>query len=161
MFDQHSWACAGSTATRSAAGSEAIVSRFDRYNGDARRSLAQAREIALRLNHKTICTEHLLYGLLEANDQNVNLIISGLGVNSMRLRQALDFVIGKSSRPLLVEPTLSTAARRALDLAEEEAQAEQSTEVGSEPLLMALLPEGERIAPPLLETSAVSLTPVH
>jgi len=137
------------------------VSRFDRYNGDARRSLAQAREIALRLNHKTICTEHLLYGLLEANDQNVNLIISGLGVNSMRLRQALDFVIGKSSRPLLVEPTLSTAARRALDLAEEEAQAEQSAEVGSEHLLMGLLREGEGIAAGVLESFGVSLERVH
>src|SRR5579859_2988298 len=88
-------------------GREAIVSRFDRYNTDARKSLAQAREIALRLNHKTICTEHLLYGLLDANDPTVTAIVTSLGVNTMRLRQALDFVIGKSNKPLLVEPTLS------------------------------------------------------
>ncbi|MGH2515674.1 MAG: ATP-dependent Clp protease ATP-binding subunit, partial [Ktedonobacterales bacterium] len=133
------------------------MSRFDRYNNDARRSLAQAREIALRLNHKTICTEHLLYGLLDANDITVSAIIAGLGVNLVRLRQALDFVIGKSSRPLLVEPTLSAAARHALDLAEQEAQAEQSEEVGSEHLLVGLLREAEGIAAGVLESFGVTL----
>ena len=134
------------------------MSRFDRYSNDARRSLAQAREIALRLNHKTICTEHLLYGLLDANDATVNAIISGLGVNLTRLRQALDFVIGKSSRPLLVEPTLSTAARHALDLAEQEAQADPAAqEVGTEHLLLGLLREAEGIAAGVLESFGVSL----
>jgi ATP-dependent Clp protease ATP-binding subunit ClpC len=137
------------------------MSRFDRYNADARRSLAQAREIALRLNHKTICTEHLLYGLLDANDATVNAIISALGVNSLRLRQALDFVIGKSSRPLLVEPTLSTAARHALDMAEQEAQADSSTEVATEHLLMGLLREGEGIAAGVLESFGVTLDRVQ
>src|SRR5215472_10625656 len=125
-------ACHIENGSNGAGESEAAVSRFDRYNADARKSLAQAREIALRLNHKTICTEHLLYGLLDANDIMVNAIISGLGVNVTRLRQALDFVIGKSSRPLLVEPTLSSAARHALDLAEQSAQADHMEEVGSE-----------------------------
>ncbi|HLJ81255.1 MAG TPA: Clp protease N-terminal domain-containing protein, partial [Ktedonobacterales bacterium] len=133
------------------------MSRFDRYNNDARKSLAQAREIALRLNHKTICTEHLLYGLLDANDVTVSAIISGLGVNLTRLRQALDFVIGKSSRPLLVEPTLSAAARRALDLAEQEAQTEQAEEVGTEHLLLGLLREAEGIAAGVLESFGVTL----
>ncbi|HLZ23224.1 MAG TPA: ATP-dependent Clp protease ATP-binding subunit [Ktedonobacterales bacterium] len=133
------------------------MSRFDRYNNDTRKSLAQAREIALRLNHKTICTEHLLYGLLDANDFTTSAIIAGLGVNFTRLRQALDFVIGKSSRPLLVEPTLSTAARQALDLAEQEARAEQADEVGTEHLLLGLLREADGIAAGVLESFGVNL----
>ena len=137
------------------------MSRFDRYNSDARRSLAQAREIALRLNHKTICTEHLLYGLLESGDTQVSTIISSLGVSSARLRQALDFVIGKSARPLLVEPTLSAAARHALDLAEQSATSEQAAEVGSEHLLLGLLREGEGIAAGVLESFGVSLERVQ
>ncbi len=137
------------------------MSRFDRYSNDARRSLAQAREIALRLNHKTICTEHLLYGLLEANDATVAAIIAGIGVNTTRLRQALDFVIGKSSRPLLVEPTLSAAARRSLDLAEEETQIDQAAEVGTDHLLVGLLREGEGIAAGVLESFGVTLEGVR
>ena len=94
------------------------MSRFDQYSNEARRALAQAREDALRLNHKTICTEHLLLGLLEINDPIVEAIITNLGANSARVRQALEFVIGRSSRPLLSEPILSAPARTVLDLAE-------------------------------------------
>ncbi|HEX6797577.1 MAG TPA: ATP-dependent Clp protease ATP-binding subunit [Ktedonobacterales bacterium] len=137
------------------------MSRFDRYNNDAKRSLAQAREIALRLNHKTICTEHLLYGLLEANDPAVGAILAGLGANATRLRQALDFVIGKSSKPLLVEPTLSGPAKRALDLAEQEAQTAGAAEVGSEHVLAGLLREGEGIAAGVLESFGVTLEAVQ
>ena len=133
------------------------MSRFDRYNNDAKRSLAQAREIALRLNHKTICTEHLLYGLLEANDPTAGAILAGLGANTTRLRQALDFVIGKSNKPLLVEPTLSGPAKRALDLAEQEAQTTGAPEVGSEHVLIGLLREGEGIAAGVLESFGVTL----
>ncbi len=87
------------------------MSRFDAYNNDARRSLAQARETAIRLNHKTICTEHLLLGMLEAHDPIVEGLLTSLGVTLSRVRQALEFVIGKSTRPLLQEPALSVAAR--------------------------------------------------
>jgi ATP-dependent Clp protease ATP-binding subunit ClpC len=133
------------------------MSRFDRYTLDARRSLAQAREIALRLQHKTICTEHILSGLLEANDTTVTGAISSLGVNVGRLRQALEFVIGRGTRPPLVEPTLSPQARQVLDLAEEEADAENALEVGSDHLLIGLLREGQGIAAGVLESFGITL----
>jgi len=133
------------------------MSRFDRYTLDARRSLAQAREIALRLQHKTICTEHILSGLLEANDATVTGAISSLGVNVGRLRQALEFVIGRGTRPPLVEPTLSPQARQVLDLAEEEADAENALEVGTDHLLIGLLREGQGIAAGVLESFGITL----
>jgi ATP-dependent Clp protease ATP-binding subunit ClpC len=137
------------------------MSRFDRYTLDARRSLAQAREIALRLQHKTICTEHILSGLLEANDATVIGAINGLGVNIQRLRQALEFVIGRGARPPLVEPTLSPQARQVLDLAEEEADAENAAEVGTEHLLFGLLREGQGIAAGVLESFGITLDRVR
>ena len=138
-------------------GREATVSRFDRYSDDARRALSQAREIALRLNHKTICTEHLLCGLLEAGDPAVTAVISGLGVNVARLHQALEFVIGRNNRPLISEPSLSVAARHALDVAEAEAQREGVLEVGSDHLLLGMLCDGEGIAAGVLESFGVTL----
>jgi ATP-dependent Clp protease ATP-binding subunit ClpC len=122
----------------------------------ARRSLAHAREIALRLQHKTICTEHLLAGLLDANDETVNGIITTLGVSVMRVRQALEFVIGKGARPSLVEPRLSPSAQLVLDLSEQEAQMEEAPEVGTEHLLVGLLREGEGIAAGVLESFGIS-----
>ena len=140
---------------------EASVSRFDHYNVHARRALAHAREIAIRLQHKTICTEHLLSGLLDANDPVVNGMISAMGVNVTRVRQALEFVIGKGTRPALTEPMLSAPARRVLDLAEQEAQQYQVLEVGSEHLLIGLLGEGEGIAAGVLESFGITLDRVR
>ncbi len=130
---------------------------FDRYSADARRSLSQAREVALRLNHKTICTEHLLCGLLEANDPEVSALLSTLGVNIARLHQALEFVIGKGNRSLLAEPALSLAARHSLDVAEQEARRQGAMEVGTDHLLVGMLCDGEGIAAGVLESFGVTL----
>ncbi len=128
------------------------MSRFDRYSVEARRALAQAREIALQLQHKTICTEHLLCGLLDVGDSTAAALIVTLGVSVVRVRQALEFVIGKGARPPLVEPVLSSSARQSLDLAEQEADAEQVAEVGSDHILLGLLRENEGIASGILES---------
>ena len=133
------------------------MSRFDQYSNEARRALAQAREDALRLNHKTICTEHVLLGLLEINDPLIENIITQLGTSSVRVRQALEFVIGRSTRPLLSEPTLSGPARTVLDLAEQEAQESHAPEVGADHLLLGLLREGGGIAAGVLESFGITL----
>src|SRR5579859_771824 len=138
-----------------------FMSRFDQYSNDARRALAQSREDALRLNHKTICTEHLLLGLLEITDPLIESVMSGLGASSSRVRQALEFVIGHSTRPLLSEPTLSAPARMVLDLAEQEAQEVHAQEVGAEHLLLGLLREGGGIAAGVLESFGVTLEPAR
>ncbi len=132
------------------------MSRFDQYSPEARRALAQAREIALRLQHKTICTEHLLCGLLDVSDATATTLITQLGVSVVRVRQALEFVIGRGARPPLVEPTLSSAARQARDLAEREAQADGLAEVGPEHILLGLLRENEGIAAGVLESFGLS-----
>ena len=142
-------------------GGEADVSRFDRYSLGARRALAHAREIALHLQHKTICTEHVLAGLLDANDETVTTMISTLGVNVARVRQALEFVIGKGARPSLVEPRLSPQAQLVLDLAEQEAELDEAPEVGTEHLLLGLLREGEGIAAGVLESFGVTAEQVR
>lgn len=133
------------------------MSRFDHYSNEARKALAQAREDALRLNHKTICTEHVLLGLLEINDPLIENVISQLGTSSVRVRQALEFVIGRSTRPLLSEPTLSGPARAVLDLAEQEAEAGHAPEVGVDHLLLGLLREGGGIAAGVLESFGIAL----
>jgi len=137
------------------------MSRFDQYSNEARRALAQAREDALRLNHKTICTEHLLLGLLEINDPLIEGVIANLNANTGRLRQALEFVIGRSSRPLTSEPTLSAPARAVLDFAEEEAQEAHAAEVGNDHLLLGLLREGGGIAAGVLESFGITLEPLR
>ncbi len=137
------------------------MSRFDRYSNDARKSLAQAREIALRLNHKIIDTEHLLYGMLDSDDPVIHGILGTLGVHPVKVRQALDFVIGKGGRPLTVEPVLSASARQTLDLAEQEAKDHGTVEVGTDHLLLGLLREGAGIAAGVLHSFGITLERVE
>jgi len=138
-----------------------VASRFIHYSSASRRALAQAREDALRLNHKIICTEHLLLGLLEIKDPVVEAVINNLGASPARIRQAVEFIIGRSNRPVTGEPTLSGPARLVLDLAEQEAQEQHASEVGCEHLLIALLREGEGIAAGVLESFGIAMDQVR
>ncbi len=147
-------------AGRGAEGEDA-VNRFDRYNNDARKSLAQAREVALRLNHKYIDTEHLLYGMLDSGDPVLHGILGASGVSAVQLRQSLDFVIGKSNRPLLVEPTLSPSAQQCLGNAEQEANSSGVSQVGTDHLLIGLLHEEDGIATGVLRSLGVTLDRVQ
>jgi ATP-dependent Clp protease ATP-binding subunit ClpC len=138
-----------------------VTSRFIHYSNAARKALAQAREDALRLNHRIICTEHLLLGLLEITDPFIEATISNLGVSVSRVRQAIEFVVGRGSRPVTGEPTLSGPAQLVLNLAEQEAQEQHAAEVGCEHLFIALLREGEGIAAGVLESFGITLERVR
>ena len=138
-----------------------MASHFIDYNHASRKALAQAREDALRLNHRIICTEHLLLGLLEIHDPTIEAIISNLGVSISRVRQAVEFVIGRGSRPVTDEPTLSESVRLVLDLAEQEAREQHAVAVGCEHLLIALLREGNGIAAGVLESFGITLEQVR
>ena len=137
------------------------MSRFDRYTPEARQALSQAYDIALRLNDHTISTEHILAGMLEAEGFTITSIISGLGVNITRLRQALEFVIGKNPRPLTREPELSRPALAALELAEHSAEAQNAPQVGVKHLLEALLTDDKDIAVSVLESFGITLQRVE
>ncbi len=128
------------------------MSRFDQYSVDARRSLGQARDIALRLQHRVIGGEHILCGIIEASDPLVIELLSGMGVNVVRLRQALEFIMVRGMRGAIPEPTLRPEAKQALADAETEAMAEGATEVSTIHLLLGLLRNTQGIASGVLES---------
>ena len=132
------------------------MSRFDRYTPEARQALSQAYDIALRLNDHTISTEHILAGMLETEGPTITAIASGLGVNLARLRQSLEFVIGKNPRPLTREPELSRTALDALDLAEHNAELQGTPDVGIIHLLEALLADDKDIGVSVLESFGIT-----
>lgn len=134
-----------------------LMNRFEHYSNEARKALAQAREDALRFQHKTICPEHLLLGLLEITDPLIESVLNNLGASSVRMRPPLEFVIGRSSRPLRVQPMLNVPARTVLDMAEQEALESHATEVGPEHLLLGLLHENGGIATGILECYGITL----
>ena len=132
------------------------MSRFDHYSVDARRSLAQARAVAIRLQHRAIGGEHILCGIVDAQDALSLEVMNNLGVNVPRLRQALDFIMGRGVHGAIPEPTLRPEAKQALADAEAEASADTAIEVTSFHLLLGLLRNADGIASGVLESFGVT-----
>lgn len=133
------------------------MSRLNQYSVEARQVLVYAREEAVQLRHKSVGPEHILFGILRVNDPIVASIFSTLHVDVQRLRQALEFVVGRGNKALLSGPTLSSTARTALTLAEREASETGSELIGVEHLLLGLLNDKEGITVGVLESFGLSL----
>ncbi|HET9109479.1 MAG TPA: ATP-dependent Clp protease ATP-binding subunit [Ktedonobacterales bacterium] len=132
------------------------MSRFDQYSLDARQSLGQAREIALRLQHRAIGGEHILCGIVEACDPIVMELMNSMGVPVTRLRQALEFIMGRGMRGTVPEPTLRPEAKQALADAEAEASSEDAAQVTSVHLLLGLLRNPQGYAADVLQSFGVT-----
>lgn len=130
------------------------MNRFDHYSADARRALSLARELAITLQHRAIGGEHLLCGVIDANDALVTDIFAATGVSTDRVRQALEFIMGRGARSVVEEPPLRPEARKAL--ADAEAEAGNSAEVTAVHLLLALLRNPEGIAFDVLQSFGVT-----
>src|SRR5579884_3003381 len=137
------------------------MNRSNKYTKEARLALSYAREEAMELRHRMIGPEHLLLGVLEVNDPIIECVLSRLQVSTPRLRQALEFVIGRGNKALISEPILGSAAKEVLRHAEEEA-AEMGEELtGIEHLLLGLLKDSEGIAVGVLESFGLYLESVR
>ena len=119
-------------------------------------ALEQSRECARRLNHRIMCTEHVLLGLLECNDLIITTILNALNVPPKKLREAIEFVIGKGNRQHAIDPVWSDAVYVVLDHAKREARNLRCGQVRLEHLLLGLLREERSIASGVLESFEIT-----
>ena len=125
------------------------------YTNEVRQVLSFAREEALRLRHKSISTEHLLLGLLKMRDPFIEGLFFALHISTIRVIQALEFVVGRGNKTTLIEPAFTPAARAVLARADEEATLAHVEAIGSVHLLLGLLGEREGVAVGVLESFGV------
>ncbi|MFL5658156.1 MAG: ATP-dependent Clp protease ATP-binding subunit [Ktedonobacteraceae bacterium] len=137
------------------------MSRLNRYTKEARQVLALAREEARCLRHRVVGTEHILLGILKLNDPLIEGLFVSLHASTVRVIQALEFVMGRGNKAILGEPSLSAAARTALTFAEQEAMAVQAELIGVEHLLLGLFSERDGVTVGVLESFGVYLNPAR
>jgi ATP-dependent Clp protease ATP-binding subunit ClpC len=137
------------------------VSRLNKYSQEARQALANARAEAQRLRHRVVGTEHLLLGILKLNDPMIEKLFASVHVSTSRVMQAIEFVVGRGNKALIGEPTLSTAARVVLTVAEREATDAQVELVGVEHLLLGLFSERDGVTVGVLESFGIYLNPTR
>ncbi len=139
----------------------ATADRFDRFTDRARKVLTLAQDEAQRFNHNYIGTEHLLLGLVREGEGVAAKVLENLNVELVKVRQAVEFIIGRGERPVLGEIGLTPRAKKVIELAIDEARRLGHNYIGTEHLLLGLVREEGGIASGVLESLGVSLDKVR
>jgi hypothetical protein len=135
--------------------------RFDKFTERARKVLSLAEDEARRFNHNYIGTEHLLLGLVREGDGVAAKVLSNLGVELIKVRTAVERIIGRGDRIVLSDIELTPRAKKVIELAVDEARRLNHDPIGTEHLLLGLVREGEGIAAGVLESLGVTLEKVR
>src|SRR5689334_18570834 len=100
---------------------EVIMSQAGRYTEEARQALLASREEALQLRHRVIGPEHIVLGILKVGNPIIECILQRRQVSVTRLRESVEFVIGRGNKAIISQPTFGQPARDALERAEQAA----------------------------------------
>jgi ATP-dependent Clp protease ATP-binding subunit ClpC len=119
------------------------------HSDDARVAVYEAVQAAGRLQHNYIGTEHLLLGLITENNTATAILMS-IGVDLETVRQHVEEIVGVGRAALTGQAVFTPRARRALQLAQNEAIRTGCSEVGPEHILAGLVREGEGVAAQVL-----------
>ncbi len=132
------------------------MNQFDLYSVDSRSALERARDLALRMRHRAIGSEHILAGVVAVQDSRVVALFNALGVPSEALKESIERFSWSGMRAEMTEPTMRPEARQALAEAEAEAVADGSREVTPLHMLLGLTRVKQGLAAVLLETVGVT-----
>lgn len=135
--------------------------RFDKFDEHARQSLGFAQVAAARFSHNYIGTEHILLGLLDVPDSKAVLILESMGIEPQRVRNAVEFIVGRGDRIVLGEIGLTPRAKKVIELTVDEARQMNHDHIGTEHILLGLIREGEGIAAGVLQSVGVTLAKAH
>lgn len=138
-----------------------MAEKFEKFSERARRVMTLAEEEARRLNQSHVDTEHLLLAIISESDLRprgiaINVLVN-LGVDLDKLRAEIESKAEKGKQPVKGEIELSPAAKRAFELAADEARQFEHHHVGTEHLVLGLLRGAEGLAATALESFGATL----
>jgi ATP-dependent Clp protease ATP-binding subunit ClpC len=119
--------------------------------------LSFSQDEALRFQHNYIGTEHLLLGLTRDEECLAAKVLAKLGVNLDKVRNAVEFIIGRGDHTVLGEIGLTPRAKKVIQLAVDEAHGLNHQYIGTEHILLGLIREGGGIAIGVLQSMHVNL----
>src|SRR5206468_4923700 len=100
-------------------------------------AIGAARAHARDRGHDRVHPGHLLLGVIDAGDGVASRVLAALGVAVAALGPRIEELLGQGGPTAGTAPPLSPAARRALDLARDEAAGQ--ARIGTEHLLLGTL----------------------
>ncbi len=130
-----------------------VTQSFDRMSGDAREAMALAQDEARSLCHHYIGTEHILLGLLAAQQGIAAQVLARSGASPQQARAAVMQIIGRGKGEPPAGPLrLTPLSKKVLELARKEARHGRSARVRGEHLLLGLVREGRGVGARVLTT---------
>jgi ATP-dependent Clp protease ATP-binding subunit ClpC len=124
---------------------------FERFTEPAKRVLSGAQEEAEVAGHNYIGTEHLLLGIMRAEQGVAARALAGLGIEQDDVRRVVSAVLGRGEALPVTQIIPTTRVKKVIQISFAEALRGGRHHVGTAHLLMALVIEGEGIAAHVLK----------
>lgn len=134
---------------------------YDKFTENAKNAINLAKEVAFRLSHNYIGTEHLLIGLMEVDGVAAK-VLEENGVTVEKVLELVNQLIAPSNGVEMMDAgSFTPRAKRILDQSYKEAAKFKAQLVGTEHILIALIKESDCIAVRLLNTLGVNVQKVY
>ncbi len=132
--------------------------RMDRFTVKSQEALGNAQELAKDAEHAEVSPEHLLMALLTQEGAPTPAIVTSVGADIARVKEAAQEELDKKARVqgLAADLYFSTSTRRILDGAWKEAQELEDAYMSTEHLLIATARDKDSAAGKLLRKHGIS-----
>jgi ATP-dependent Clp protease ATP-binding subunit ClpC len=135
---------------------------FNRFTERARKVIILAKEEARRFNHDYIGTEHILLGLIREGEGVAAAVLQKMGMSLENIRIEIEKLVQPGPTTQIIgDIPFTPRAKKALELAAEEARSLGHNYIGTEHLLLGLIREGEGIAYQVLLNLGMDLNNVR
>ena len=133
----------------------------EKFTKTARETINSATELANKLHHSYIGTEHLLLGLL-CGDGVAKRVLEENGVEKENIIDLVNQLIAPKAKVKLVEiDSFTPRAKKVIEQSQREALRMKSNSVGTEHILIALIKESDCVAVRLLNTVGINLQKLY
>ncbi len=135
---------------------------FNRFTERARKVIILAKEEARRFNHDYIGTEHILLGLIREGEGVAATVLQKMGISLENIRLEIEKLVQPGPATQIIgDIPFTPRAKKALELAAEEARSLGHNYIGTEHLLLGLIREGEGVASQVLLNLGIDLNGVR
>lgn len=133
----------------------------DKYTDSAKKAINYAQEIAYKLSHNYVGTEHLLIGLLQA-DGVAQKVLEKNGVDVDKVVELVNQLIAPNTTVEAPEVDgFTPRSKRILEQSLKEAVRLKANLIGTEHILIALMKESDCIAVRLLNTLGINIQKLY
>ncbi|HRZ14236.1 MAG TPA: ATP-dependent Clp protease ATP-binding subunit [Candidatus Omnitrophota bacterium] len=135
---------------------------FNRFTERARKVIILAKEEAKRFNHDYIGTEHILLGLIREGEGVAATVLEKMGLSLENIRLEIEKLVQPGPTTQIIgDLPFTPRAKKALEMAAEEARSLGHNYIGTEHLLLGLIREEEGVASQVLMNLGLDLNTVR